>query len=148
MTWRQAPGGGTPAPPKGYERALLRANDSLASLERELGVKAEVIAEANGVPWPGRKTCAWSRDIRDWVLKTGGHENAFDPKQPDNCAPGHGFVSFSVGQAINLPRGARAPAVDGVPPSKPKPKSNTGLIVGALALLAAGAAAFAGQPAK
>lgn len=128
----------------------MTSRDSLADLERELGIPAHEIAKFNGVPWPGRKTCVWGKDIAAWILDArddvpgkGGFRRPVSSEQPNNCEPGLGHVSFSDGQVINLPIGARPPAKV-APPTKAK-KSNAGLLA---FLLAAGAALAASSKGK
>lgn len=123
-----------PPAPKGYVASIVSSHDSLASLESELGIPAHELAKANGVPWPGRKTCVWSRDITAWVLDAkdlvpgvGGFKRARDEKQINTCEADGRHVSFSDGQIINLPIGARPPARTAPSPSSPAKKSNTGL---------------------
>jgi hypothetical protein len=111
---------------------VLRAGDSLASLEAETGVLAQTIAQANGVPWPGVKSCAWSRDIDAWVLAVGGRRAASN----ENVCDASGFTTFSKGNVIYLPPGAR-PA-----PLLQLTSSSRWPLVGVLVLLAAGAAAM------
>jgi len=130
MTWTPNP----PAP-KGWQPSIVSAKDSLASLEAELGLPAHEIAKANGVPWPGRKTCVWSRDISAWVLDvsdlvpgTGGFKQALNEAQRNACESDGRHVSFSAGQVINLPIGARPPARTAPPSKSPVKKSNTGVI--------------------
>lgn len=141
MTWTPNP----PAP-KGWQASIVSSRDSLASLESELRIPAHEIAKANGVPWPGRKTCVWGRDIAAWVLDDsdvvpgkGGFRRAVSASEPNNCEPGKGHVSFSDGQVINLPIGARPPARTAPPTKTPVKKSSAGwlalagLVLGGLA---------------
>lgn len=137
----------TPAPaPKGWQPSVVSDRDSLASLESELGIPAHELARANGVPWPGRKTCVWGRDVAAWVLDErdlvtgkGGFRRAVSSAQPNTCEPGLGHVSFSSGQVINLPIGARPPAPGaGTPPKKVR---STGAIAAIIALVLGGLAA-------
>jgi hypothetical protein len=139
-----------PPAPKGWQASIVSSRDSLASLESELRIPAHEIAKANGVPWPGRKTCVWGRDIAAWVLDEkdvvagkGGFRRAVSPSSPNTCEPGLGHVSFSDGQVINLPIGARPPART-VPPSSPAKKSSNGLLA-LVGLVLAGLATAAGS---
>jgi hypothetical protein len=123
----------------GWVPSRIRSGDSLASLEKESGVRAEKIASVNGVPWFGSKTCAWGRAVSAWVLATGGRRQPFIPESPNTCEPGLGFPTFVDGQVILLPAGLRAPSTS--PPIVPPVKANAkwspwkvgALVVGVLA---------------
>lgn len=148
MTWTPNP----PAP-KGWQASIVTSRDSLASLETELGLAAHEIAKANGVPWPGRKTCVWSRDITAWVLDEkdlvpgqGGFKRPFNAAQRNTCEADGRHVSFSDGQIINLPIGARPPARS-APPTKTRATSKAGLAVLAT-LIVGGLAAASGSKGK
>jgi hypothetical protein len=137
-----------PPPPDGWTRSALLRGDTLAVLETELkktgsSVRAEHIAAANGVPWPGRKTCVWARGVKAWVLAVGGRQEDVVRGQEDPCDSGRGYASFVEGVVINLPRGLRPPATSGVViPLPTKKASKTALIVGAVAVAGAAAAAL------
>lgn len=130
----------------GWVASVLRAGDSLASLESESGVRAEVIAQKNGVPWFGSKSCAWGRAVSAWVLATGGARQPFIPESPNACEPGLGFPTFVNGQVILLPSGVRSPAPRGsvvAPPVKTRKAGWTPLKIGAVVVgVAAGASAL------
>lgn len=132
MTWSPV----TTAP-AGWAPGVLRDGDTLASLEAETRISAQDIASANGVPYPGRKTCTWANDLDEWVLGTGGRRI---PSSANTCDP-RGYTAFVGGQVIYLPPGTRpAPTILSAPSSS---SSSKGLLyaLGALAALAALAAA-------
>lgn len=127
MGWQGRP----PVAPPGFELAVVARGDSLLAYEQESGLSALKIAEANGVPNPGRKTCNWGRDVAAWILTTGGIRLNTD----DNCGGKH--VSFVEGQQIYLPVGLRARS--GVPPPLVEPgtvrvakRSALGGVIGAV----------------
>lgn len=136
MTWK-----GRPAPPTGYELAVIRKGDTLASLERESGISATKIAEANGVPFTGSKSCAWAKDVSAWVLATGGVRYPAVKGQENTCEAGLGFTGFVEGQLVNLPTGLR-PRAPGAPPGEISTASVAGgagaliLALGAVLLIA------------
>lgn len=129
-----------PPPPQGWQRSVIIVGDTLALLEKAAGVAAHEIAKANGVPWPGRKSCQWGRDIAAWVLGTGGARQPFVSTSPNTCEPGLGYPTFVPGQTINLPIGVRPPASSA--PVKVARKSKAPLVVlGVVAVAGAAAAA-------
>lgn len=128
-------------PPAGWVLSSLRPGDTLALLEVDARVPAHVIAAGNGVPWPGKKTCAWGRDVAVWVLSTGGARARVVTGQPNACEPGLGFPMFAPGQRIFLPAGVRVPSTS--PPSPPP--SRRGIFAVLALLAAAGAALFRGE---
>jgi hypothetical protein len=131
---------GTPPIPVGWELAELKLGDTLLILERDTKLPASRIAEVNGVPWPGKKTCNWARDVAAWVLATGGERFAPVASEPNTCEPGQGYPHFVVGQRILLPAGVRPRAPSSAPPpvssGVPVKAAGGGLALAALAAVA------------
>lgn len=131
MTWDGYPVGRV----AGFVPVILTRGDTLARLAEETGVDAVTIAAANGVDVdPRGRTCAWARDVEQWVLApslngVAGRRLPLVKSQPNVCSPGEGFAAFVEGQSVYAPVGVDRVRLD--EEAAPTRSSNTGGFIAA-----------------